>query len=77
MYIINKLYRRESGPSARPMDKAWVRKIRDKCIALGVPFFFKQWGGTRKKSTGRTLDGRTWDEMPIPKKRRQLRNIAI
>lgn len=67
----------ESGPKARPMDKAWVRKIRDKCIALGVPFFFKQWGGTRKKTTGRKLDGRTWDEMPIPKKRKQHRRIAI
>jgi protein gp37 len=29
-----------------------------------VPFFFKQWGGTRKKKTGRLLDNRTWDEMP-------------
>jgi protein gp37 len=30
----------------------------------GVPFFFKQWGGTRKKKSGRELEGRTWDEMP-------------
>ena len=54
----------ESGPGARNMDPRWVRKIRDRCIAQGVPFFFKQWGGTRKKLTGRELDGRTWDEMP-------------
>jgi protein gp37 len=54
----------ESGPRARAIDPAWVRKIRDRCVAQGVPFFFKQWGGTRKKSTGRELDGRTWDEMP-------------
>lgn len=54
----------ESGPSARSMDPSWVRKIRDRCIAQGVPFFFKQWGGTRKKVTGRELDGRTWDEIP-------------
>jgi len=54
----------ESGPNARSVDPAWVRKIRDRCIAQGVPFFFKQWGGTRKKQTGRELDGRTWDEMP-------------
>jgi protein gp37 len=46
------------------MDPRWVRKIRDRCIAQGVPFFFKQWGGTRKKLTGRELDGRTWDQMP-------------
>jgi protein gp37 len=56
----------ESGPGARPIDPAWVRKVRDRCIAQGVPFFFKQWGGTRKKSTGRKLDGRTWDQMPFP-----------
>ncbi len=54
----------ESGPKARPMDPAWVREIRDQCQAAGVLFFFKQWGGARKKKTGRLLDGRTWDDMP-------------
>lgn len=54
----------ESGPGARPMDPAWVRGLRDQCRATGVPFFFKQWGGTNKKEAGRMLDGRTWDEMP-------------
>ena len=54
----------ESGHHARPMDPAWVRSIRDQCVAAGVAFFFKQWGGVRKSRTGRTLDGRTWDEFP-------------
>ncbi len=54
----------ESGPKARPMQANWVRQIRDNCVDSGVPFFFKQWGGVFKKKTGRTLDGRTWDEMP-------------
>ena len=54
----------ESGPGARPMDPAWVIDIRDQCRAAGVPFFFKQWGGVRKKQAGRLLEGRTWDEMP-------------
>jgi len=54
----------ESGPFARFVDPNWVRGIRDECISAGVPFFFKQWGGTRKSTTGRTLDGRTWDELP-------------
>ena len=54
----------ESGPKARPMQADWVREIRNNCIDCGVPFFFKQWGGVFKKKTGRTLDGRTWDEMP-------------
>jgi protein gp37 len=54
----------ESGPGARPMDPGWALEIRDQCQAAKVPFFFKQWGGTRKKKAGRELAGRTWDEMP-------------
>ena len=54
----------ESGPHARPVDPKWVRSIRNDCVSSGVPFFFKQWGGTRKSTTGRVLDGRTWDELP-------------
>ncbi len=54
----------ESGPMARPIDKAWVADIRDQCQQAMVPFFFKQWGGTKKKKAGRLLDGRTWDELP-------------
>ncbi|MCE9567284.1 MAG: phage Gp37/Gp68 family protein [Planctomycetes bacterium] len=54
----------ESGPGARPMNVAWVRSIRDQCVAAGVKFFFKQWGGVHKKATGRVLDGRTYDDMP-------------
>lgn len=56
----------ESGPGARPMDPDWVRDIRDQCVRKCVPFFFKQWGGVRKKKAGRELEGRTWDEMPAP-----------
>ncbi|MCY4365039.1 MAG: phage Gp37/Gp68 family protein [Chloroflexi bacterium] len=56
----------ESGPGARPLHPEWVREIRDNCVRNDVPFFFKQWGGVFKKRTGRTLDGRTWDEMPKP-----------
>ena len=54
----------ESGPGARPMKAEWVRSIRDQCARDGVAFHFKQWGGVNKKATGRTLDGRTWDEFP-------------
>lgn len=54
----------ESGPNARPMQKSWVVSIRDQCVAAGVPYFFKQWGGTNKKATGRVLDGKTWDQRP-------------
>ena len=55
----------ESGPGARPVHPRWVRAIRDTCLRSSVPFFFKQWGGVFKKRTGRVLDGRTWDEMPV------------
>lgn len=54
----------ESGPGARPMKAHWVTDIRDRCITAGVPFFFKQWGGTRKKQAGRILEGRTWSQQP-------------
>jgi len=56
----------ESGPGARPIERAWVTEIRDQCQRAKVPFFFKQWGGINKKKTGRLLEGRTWDELPIP-----------
>jgi protein gp37 len=54
----------ESGPGARPIEREWVTDIRDQCLQASVPFFFKQWGGTRKKKAGRLLEGRTWDELP-------------
>lgn len=56
----------ESGPSARPIRAEWVRSIRDQCAAARVPFFFKQWGGYRPKTGGRELDGREWNQMPLP-----------
>lgn len=55
----------ESGPGARSMDPAWVKDLRDQCLKADVAFFFKQWGGVRKKLTGRTLEGRTYNEMPV------------
>jgi protein gp37 len=54
----------ESGPGARHMHSDWPIRIRDECLRAEVPFFFKQWGGTRKKAAGRKLQGRTWDEIP-------------
>ena len=54
----------ESGEGHRPMDPAWVRDIRDRCVQAGVAFFFKQWGGRTPKAGGRLLDGREWSEMP-------------
>ena len=54
----------ESGPGARPMQPVWVRHVRDQCKMQGVKFFFKQWGGVRRRKSGRIFEGRTWNEMP-------------
>jgi protein gp37 len=55
----------ESGPKARPMKPEWATNIRDQSLAAAVPFFFKQWGGINKNKAGRSLDGCTWDQIPI------------
>jgi protein gp37 len=55
----------ESGPGARPLKKEWVTSVRDQCQHQRIPFFFKQWGGVRKKKAGRLLDGRTYDGFPV------------
>ena len=54
----------ESGRKPRPMDVDWVLDIQQQCAKAKVAFFFKQWGGTNKKKTGRILNGKTYDEMP-------------
>jgi protein gp37 len=55
----------ESGPGARPMKPEWVESILKQCRRAKVAFFFKQWGGPRKDITGRELNGRTYDELPM------------
>lgn len=54
----------ESGAGARQMQAAWVRSLKQQCSKAKVPFFFKQWGGVRKKEAGRELDGTTYDQLP-------------
>lgn len=58
----------ESGPKSRTMKEEWVEDIRLQCIRSRSAFFFKQWGGVRKDLTGRQLNGRTYDEMPVEAK---------
>lgn len=55
----------ESGRNARGMHIEWVRGIRDQCIAAGVPFNFKQWGGMNREKAGRSLDGLEWTATPV------------
>lgn len=54
----------ESGPGARLMREEWVLSIREQCREARIPFFFKQWGGVRKKRSNRLLQGRTYEEYP-------------
>ena len=54
----------ESGPHARPMEEWWVEQLHEACERQGVVFFFKQWGGKRKKQSGRLFKKRTWDGYP-------------
>ena len=56
----------ESDHRPRPMDKAWVIDIKKQCHSQNILFFFKQWGGTNKKKSGRELDGSIYNEMPEP-----------
>lgn len=55
----------ESGRKPRPMKKEWVLEIKEQCEIFGSAFFFKQWGGTNKKLSGRELDGQIYEAMPI------------
>ncbi|MBU4267429.1 MAG: phage Gp37/Gp68 family protein [Acidobacteria bacterium] len=54
----------ESGPYARAIDEEWVIEIRDQCLKMDIPFFFKQWGGWNKKKNGSLLQGINWKQMP-------------
>jgi len=67
----------ESGPGAREMKPEWVRDLRRQCSEKGVAFFFKQWGGFKKKAAGRILDGRTYDEMPAARQRQKRAGLVL
>ena len=58
----------ESGPHARPMQEAWVRSLRDRCIQAGVPLFYKQamggMGGGKLDHLP-AIDGRVWRQFPV------------
>jgi protein gp37 len=51
------------GHPPRVMKPEWVRYLRDQCVANRVPYFLKQWGGSRPGGSA-LLDGREWREMP-------------
>jgi protein gp37 len=67
----------ESGPGARLMKEEWVVEIKEKCLQADVPFFFKQWGGFHKKKAGKTLQGRTWEQMPRQWQYQNMGSVAL
>ena len=54
----------EFGPRVRTMKVWWVEQLHEACERQGTTFFFKQWGGKRKKKAGWTFKDRTWDDYP-------------
>lgn len=54
------------------MKEEWVLDIMDQCKVNDVKFFFKQWGGTNKKKTGRELQGKFYNEMPSVEKLEEI-----
>lgn len=55
----------ESGPKRRPGDYDWFRQIRDACLDAGVAYLHKQ-GFAYRSEQDAVLDGRTWDQYPLP-----------
>ena len=54
----------ESGPRARNLNFEWAGQVKDQCVAMGVPFFLKQWKIDGKMVKMPMLDGRVWDQYP-------------
>ena len=47
-----------------------MEQLHDACERQDVLFFFKQWGGKRKKQSGRVFKERTWEELELTKQSR-------
>jgi protein gp37 len=56
----------ESGHHARPMHPSWARSLRDECAAVGVAFFFKQWGSLAPLSTTSGHQELPWGDYILP-----------
>ncbi|MCA9212166.1 MAG: DUF5131 family protein [Planctomycetales bacterium] len=49
------------------MEESWGHSIQEQCERANVAFFFKQWGGVNKKRTGRELNGKELNAIPVPR----------
>ena len=52
------------GRAGRPLELDWVRLVRDRCVAAGVPFFLKQLIVDGRVQQLPTLDGEVWAQFP-------------
>jgi protein gp37 len=57
----------ESGPGFREMDPSWAKNIQEYCEKEEISFFFKQWSGIKPGSSGKVLEGKTYDQYPDQK----------
>lgn len=59
----------ESGAGYRPMDHAWARDVRDKCVASGTAFFMKQSAAPRTEMGTHLVeaDGSKWQWKQYPR----------
>ncbi|MCK5607457.1 DUF5131 family protein [Candidatus Pacearchaeota archaeon] len=51
----------ETGWRAEEMEAIWIYELIENCEALGIPFFFKNWGEQR---AGRTFAGQEYNGIP-------------
>jgi protein gp37 len=58
----------ETGSGRRPFEDAWARELRDRCVAAGVAFFFKQHAGTAPRTAPWLVeeDGSRWEWKQYP-----------
>lgn len=56
----------ESGPNRRPHDLDWSRRMRDRCAALGVAYWYKQ-GSAHMPGQFPELDGQLHHGLPTPR----------
>lgn len=54
----------ESGPNARPLKLEWFEELARKCRFIGIPIWFKQWGGNTKDKGGKEIYGKVYQEFP-------------
>lgn len=57
----------ESGRGARAMADWWVLSLRNQCLMMDVPFFFKQWGGVTAAAGGCVLAEQEYKAWPHEK----------